>query len=357
MFFINNKYIASFIIIITTLLLSIIYLPILNSPSTPDHECNTDIRPNYSYLGPDTPEYNPIPDPDADESQIFRLADNIVSGGVPKDGIPSINIPGYICREEADQIYLDSDIIFGLDYEGYQIAYPRRVLVQHEIVNTVVNTTKMAITYCPLTGSVIGFKTNLFSHQTTFGTSGKLVNSNLVMYDRLSNSYWPQIQGQAVTGVSKGVSLEKIQLFWTTWGNWKTKFPNTLAMSDQTGFLRNYYADPYGSYQDNNSYYNDGLPLFPVYDFDLRLEDKDVVIGIEVNQKYLAVEKRLIQQEKVINTQIDNIKIVIIYDEVLDAARVFYAQQDGQDLTFKVDGGKIMDLETQNEALWNPLYI
>lgn len=292
-----------------------------------------------------TPEINPY----ENNNYLDVIADSIAPGGVVKDGIPALNLPLYINLSEANKILKDSDIIFGLNFEGQVLAFPQRIMVHHEIVNTKGNETKISITYCPLTGSAIGFKAHIGSKQTTFGVSGKLVNSNLVMYDRLSGSYWPQIIGQSVMGPSKGIQLEKIQLFWTNWGLWKLSYPNTLVLSENTGHIRNYHFDPYGSYESESSYYNSGFPVFSTLYYDLILSDKTVVIGIQQNNSQLAIEKEFLRQEKVINTVIANQSIVIFYDETLDVARVYHSQINDQKFNFTWSQGVFFDEKTQSE--------
>lgn len=114
----------------------------------------------------------------------------------------------------------------------------------------------ISATYCPLTGSTVAFRgTAPNGRAYAFGTSGKLVNSNLLMYDRQTDSRWPQILGQAILGPSRGRSLEEIPLDWTTWGRWRRAHPDTLVLSTKTGYLRTYGSDPYGSYTPLGGYY------------------------------------------------------------------------------------------------------
>jgi hypothetical protein len=296
-----------------------------------------------------TGPYEPLPDPNANITRLNELFDYLLDGGVRKDGIPSINIPQFVSKEVADSFLDDSDIVFGLNFEGEILAFPQKILVWHEIVNLKVNGEKISITYCPLTGSAIGFIAKLNLHPTTFGVSGQLANSNLVMYDRLSDSYWPQISGQSISGLSKGTKLDKIQVFWTSWKNWKNVFSSTKVLSEETGYLRNYEFDPYGEYNDPEGYYLSGAPLFPVETYDPRLDDKTVVIGIELNQSHLAVEKNKLIREKTINTKLNNESIVIFYDEALQAARVYKSSLNSETYLFKKVDGKIIDEQTNTE--------
>ena len=169
--------------------------------------------------------------------------------------------------------------MFGLEYRGVIKAYPQKILVWHEIVNEEIGGEELSITYCPLTGSAVGFRgrSRLDGAALTFGTTGKLVNSNLLMYDRQTDSQWPQILGVAIAGPNKGVVLDEIPLVWTTWGQWRAKYPQTLVLSTETGFFRAYGSDPYGSYDRSGTYYDSGPPFFPVMAADPRFPDKHVV--------------------------------------------------------------------------------
>ena len=128
------------------------------------------------------------------------LNDNVVSGGVPQDGIPSIDDPNFVSGDEANLD--DGDIVFGIEHEGEIRAYPQRILVSHEIVNDEFGGETHAVTYCPLTATAMGQKSG-----AEVGVSGNLVNSNLIMYDRDTESYWPQIMSTAISGEKEGESM------------------------------------------------------------------------------------------------------------------------------------------------------
>ncbi|UCD57538.1 MAG: DUF3179 domain-containing protein, partial [Candidatus Hydrogenedentota bacterium] len=252
------------------------------------------------------------------------LEENIVSGGPPKDGIPSVDGPSYTTAEEADSWLLPNDVVFGVEYEGFIAAYPQRILVWHEIVNETVNDDRVAIAYCPLTGSVIGYKGLIPPDvQSTFGVSGKLVNSNLIMYDRASDSYWPQILGRAIKGTSKGSSLKEFPIVWTSWEKWKRRHPNTKVLSQKTGFIRNYGTDgdPYGSYiNDDQGYYTSRRVFFkPIYE-DMRLAPKEVVVGMRDEKgNALAIVKDSLRERKTIEASLGERTVVATYDSDLDS--------------------------------------
>ena len=270
------------------------------------------------------------PKPSSNTIDLDVFADNAVSGGVRKDGIPSIDEPQFVSAEEADEWLSDDDVVFGLAIGDDVRAYPQIVLVWHEIVNDVVAGLKLAVTYCPLTGTAIVFK--LPEMLESLGVSGKLVNSNLIMYDRATDSYWPQILGTAVSGEHKGERLEELPIIWTTWARWKKKYPDTKVLSTKTGHLRRYGKDPYGSYTDiNKGYYESPSVIFQPLHADTRLGTKDVVVGVRSADHIhaIAVLKDRLREQKVINAELDGRPITFTYDEELDTAKVFIRNADG----------------------------
>jgi hypothetical protein len=216
--------------------------------------------------------------------------------------------------------------------------------VWHEIVNDEVKGEKIALTYCPLTGSAVGFRgRSRDGAMLTFGTSGKLVNSNLLMYDRQTDSQWPQILGIAIDGKNKGTVLDEIPLAWTHWSRWRRRHPDTLVLSTDTGYFRSYGKDPYGSYDKSGSYYNSGGPLFPVMAKDDRFGPKQVVIGIKVNGKQMVLHKQPLRVKKLINTSLGGVPLVAFYDSDLDFVRVFIRQINGKATNFGFEKDRIVD--------------
>ena len=288
-------------------------------------------------------------------SSLDDFARNIMSGGPPKDGIPPIDRPKYVSASEADTFLQVNDVIFGLDHKGEAKAYPQMILVWHEIVNETLDGEKASITYCPLTGSAIGYKGRLKDGKaTTFGTSGKLVNSNLLMYDRATDSQWPQILGMAITGPHKTEALDELPVVWTTWERWKRAYPKTLVLSRDTGHVRAYGQDPYGSYRSaGNTYYSSGGPFFPVMARAGRLPDKRVVMGARRQGTSLAIDKETVRRRRVVNAEVGGQAIVALYDDVLDTVRAFGRKVDGQELGFALQDENVVDRQTQSR--WSPL--
>lgn len=263
--------------------------------------------------------------PPADEERFLSLLQkNVASGGPPKDGIPAIDKPQYTSAAEADKWLVPDDVVFGIDYAGLVAAYPQRILVWHEIANDTVGNERISITYCPLTGTAIGYKGEVAPKKlSTFGVSGKLVNSNLLMYDRSTDSQWPQIFGKAIDGPARGAKLGEFPVVWTTWDKWKKAHPDTKVLSQSTGFLRNYGrgGDPYGSYlAKNKGYYGSERLLFrPIFE-DAQLHPKTVVVGVrDGTGNAAAILKERLRKEKSMEVKLGDRTVVVAYDPRLDA--------------------------------------
>lgn len=249
------------------------------------------------------------------------LTDAVTPGGPGKDGIPAIDRPRFVPAGDA-AFLTDDALVFGLVHRGETRAYPQLVLVWHEIVNDTVAGEPLAVTYCPLTGTTIGFTGVTGGPALTFGTTGNLVNSNLLMYDRETGSEWPQLLGVAIRGPHRGRRLGSVPLVWTTWKAWRARHPHTLVLSTDTGYLRSYGRDPYGSYQTRGGYYVEDDPFFPVLATDNRFPAKDVVIGVRIGDATLALHKEFVRQEKAVPAVLAGTSLIASWDEGLDTVRV-----------------------------------
>lgn len=282
-----------------------------------------------------------------------RLKNNVSSGGPGKDGIPPIDEPKFVSTSEMDDQLKPDDKVFILDYKGETKVYPQPVLVWHEIVNDEVAERKLSITYCPLTGSTVGFRgASPNGEPLTFGTTGSLVNSNLLMYDRATDSEWPQILGRAIDGEMKRSSLEEIPLVWTTWKQWKERGTDAPVLSTDTGHFRSYGTDPYGSYSDpDKGYYEDTSTLFDVLAESDRLDAKEVVVGVKSGGKRHAILKKTALEEGVWNLDLDGKPIVAIADPDLETVRIFDRSVEGESLEFEPGAGG--DLLDQRGRTWS----
>ena len=202
--------------------------------------------------------------------------DQIVDGGPGKDGIPAILTPRFVSAAEAT--FLEGAYrVLGLTLGAETKAYPIKILNWHEIVNDTVGGTAVVVTYCPLCGTGIAFEATLQGHRHTFGVSGLLYQSDLLMYDHQTESLWSQISMHAVAGPLTGLRLTPIFLEHTTWAEWRTAHPTTLVLSTKTGSFRNYDRDPYAGYAENRELFFDTAHFDPSY------HPKEWVVGIELN--------------------------------------------------------------------------
>lgn len=200
--------------------------------------------------------------------------DAIFDGGPGKDGIPSLSNPFMLTAEEAD--YLEAeDLVIGLKVGEDVRAYPHRILDWHEIVNDRVGGRDIAINYCPLTGTGIGWDREVDGEVTSFGISGLLYNSNMIAYDRNTDSNWSQMLLKSVNGKQIGKKVTTWPVIETNWKTWKSMFPDTKVLSPITGYYQSYNTYPYGNYRTHN-----GKLLFPVAYEDTRLPWKERVLGV-----------------------------------------------------------------------------
>ena len=200
--------------------------------------------------------------------------DEVFDGGPGKDGIPALEEPEFISAGAADYLS-DDDLVLGFLHGGEARAYPHDILDWHEIINDQVGDVSISITYCPLTGTGIGWNREINGNVTTFGVSGLLYNSNLIPYDRATDSNWSQMRLDCVNGKLKGSEVETFPLIETSWLTWKEMYPTTLVVSENTGHNRDYGGYPYGNYRTSDSYL-----IFPVANEDDRIPNKERVLGI-----------------------------------------------------------------------------
>ena len=185
--------------------------------------------------------------PNTDFSQSFVDLGEIISGGPPRDGIPALSNPDFIAVGAKDGLS-DREPVMTLEIDGeIPRAYPIRYLLWHEIVNDVVGDTPVAVTYCPLCNSGLVFDRRVGSMTLTFGVSGKLRNSDMIMYDRETESWWQQAVGEGIVGHHLGASLVALPAWTESWLEFSQRNPDGLVMATP-GHSRPYGANPYQGY-------------------------------------------------------------------------------------------------------------
>lgn len=204
----------------------------------------------------------------------------IKDGGPPRDGIPSIDKPVFLKVSQAT--LKNDDRILGVYENEIAKAYPINILNFHEIVNDHFGDDPVVVTYCPLCGSGIAFDARVNGEPKTFGVSGMLYNSDVLLYDRETESLWSQLKYEAIAGPLAGKELQILNTANTTWKAWKEKYPNSLVLSEKTGYNRDYSLDPYPGYDRSSNIY------FSVSDQNERYHPKEMVIGLQLNGKTKA---------------------------------------------------------------------
>lgn len=366
--FINKKsalVIATSIVIVTSVvIIAMVNVARTNNStnfSTSHSSSNTDLLVKGNFLSPSSPLLIGQSNAQKEEELQKHIVplDQIVSGGPPPDGIPSIYNPKFVTVQQAGNNFLsDFDLILGVNINGDIRVYPLSILVWHEIVNDKVGGVPITVTYCPLCFTNQVFNRTLSNDRQgvivlQFGASGKLYNSNLVMYDRTSKSLWSQALGEGIVGKYAGRKLQRIPFDISYWRDWKQLYPNSKILSKDTGFSRPYGADPYGDYYTSNQLY------FPVSNHDNRLGLKEKIVGIvggpTEKLQYKAYKLQQIESQKVINDEING-KPVTLFSLYPAMVRVYDRMVvGGKALEFEYnntnDNNKITDKQTGSE--WN----
>lgn len=240
--------------------------------------------------------------PGAEPKPLIPL-DEILDGGPGKDGIPSIDHPKFISLAEANSQFQTDGPGLVVQINGEAKFYPYQILVWHEIVNDTVGNTPVLISYCPLCNSGIVFERKVKGQVVEFGVSGKLYNSDLLMYDRKTESLWSQITGRAVVGPLTGTELTQLEANAVSYKTFAEKFPSGRVLSKDTGFSRDYDRNPYGNYAQTPG------TIFPVKRTDQRLQPKAKILGIEVSGKFKAYPEDVLKAKGTITDTVNGHKL------------------------------------------------
>jgi hypothetical protein len=244
---------------------------------------------------------------ETDFSKRLVPLDEFLSGGPPKDGIPAIDEPRFVSVREANEFLEPKEPVIELVLEGEARAYPIQILIWHEIANDEVAGVPVAVTFCPLCNTAIVFDRRVDGEATTFGTTGKLRHSDLVMYDRATESWWQQFGGKALVGKLAGTKLEQLPARMVAWGDFSRRHPDGRVLSRNTGHSRPYGQNPYAGYDDVDS-----GPLFPVPGADdSRLPPKERVVYLESGKDAVAVPFSALQREKEIRVEVGGAEFLV----------------------------------------------
>jgi len=332
---------------------------------------------------PEPPTPTPTPAPEATATLLpgekpplgaeFEFSTDFSKHSVPyseiqtllaKDSIRAIDEPKSIGVEEADEWLEPQEPVIVVQMEEEARAYPVQILMLHEIINDTVGDVPVAVTFCPLCNTGIAFERTFDGQVLDFGTTGRLRFSNLVMYDRQTETWWQQATGEGIAGEYTGRQLTFVPASLISWTDYKAAHPEGTVLSRETGFNFPYGRNPYEGYDDVNQvpFAYDG-PETPD-----ALAAMARVVTVDLNGEAVAYPYDVLQEVRVVNDTVGGEPIVVLWapgtasaldaDSVAEgsdvgAATTFSREFDGQTLTFVLDGERIVDEQTGSE--WNVL--
>ncbi|MBF0279642.1 MAG: DUF3179 domain-containing protein [SAR324 cluster bacterium] len=286
--------------------------------------------------------------------------EEIISGGPPRDGIPPIYEPKFETVENAQKWLPDSEPVI-VHKQGEKVrAYPYRILIWHEIVNDQIDGKSFIVTFCPLCNSAIVYNTHFQGVNHKFGVSGKLRNSDMVMWDHTTESWWQQLTGEAIVGDAVGTSLEMLPSPAISFGSFKSIFPQGKILSQDTAVSRPYGDNPYVGYDQSK------IPFLMRGDIDQRLPPLSRVIGIEWNGKFYTLPLREIAKYRWGRIEVEDGQELVVFNlssansslnqrEIADSQLVDQVTvwENPEKLKFVWDGTHLRDSKENRQ--WNAM--
>jgi hypothetical protein len=340
-------------------------LPTPSPTLAPD---DTATRPPAATPTPSVADEEPPPGTrfqfDTDFSKHSVPYSEILSGGPPKDGIPAIDNPNFVSVAKADNWLEPQEPVAVFETEAETHIYPLQILMWHEIVNDQVGDIPVTMTFCPLCNTAIAFDRRVEGQVLDFGTTGRLRFSNLIMYDRQTESWWQQATGEAIIGKFTGTELTLLPALLISWEDARRAYPEAEVLSRDTGYSRAYGRNPYAGYDD----INDSPYLYQGPELSDKLPPLARILKVERDGEAVAYPYSVLSEVHVANDQVAGQPIVVLWTpgkaSALDTSRIpegrdvgtalsFSREIDGQVLTFAWEDGRITDRETGTE--WNGL--
>jgi hypothetical protein len=297
--------------------------------------------------------------------------DEILSGGPPRDGIRSIDEPGFISAAEAAEWLAGNEPVIALELNGDARAYPLQIITWHEIVNDTVGNVPAVITFCPLCNSALAFDRRVGDQVFEFGVSGLLRNSDLIMYDRTTETLWQQFTGDGIIGELTGERLTFLPTSIVSFADFREAHPDGQVLSRDTGLRGSYGSNPYAGYDTYDHVLSAGgnLALFQgETDSRLAAADRVVTVSLDEENVDIAYPYTTLEEVGVINDSRAGQDLVVFFTPgtasalgariIADAADVgatgvFDPNLNDQKLTFRVVDGQILD--DQTDSVWNIL--
>lgn len=287
--------------------------------------------------------------------------DELIDGGPGKDGIPSIDDPEFVTQKEASDWLGSREPVISLEIDGQARAYPIQILIWHEIANDELAGVPVAVTFCPLCYSAIVFDRRLDGEVYEFGVSGLLRHSDMIMYDRTTESLWQQFSGEALVGDLTGKELRIVSSQLISFEQFRESHPDAPVLSRETGHMRNYGENPYAGYDDiNNS------PFMLEEDIPREISPMEKVVGVRTSNEVKGYTYSITREKRVLHDTVGDEPIVIFHLDGMSSAMdnrtinqsrddgatgVFSPVLTGEQLEFEFNDGKIRDKNTG--STWN----
>lgn len=291
--------------------------------------------------------------------------DTVISGGPPRDGIPAVDNPLMETVDEAQRWLVEQSPVIAVEIDGEARAYPQAILMWHEIANDEIADVPVAVTFCPLCNSSLVFDRRFDGQVLTFGVSGVLRNSDMVMFDRETETWWQQFLGQGIAGEYNDELLDIIPSQVVGFGQFADQYPDGLVMSRDTGIGRSYGVNPYSGLDDGDT------PVTSLFrgDYDSRLPDRSRVMAVDLEGVIIAYPFGVLRDEIVIHDSIGEIEVVAFWQpgvassldtREIDAGRdigtaALYDRtlDDGTVLSFTWDADSNSLVDEQSNSTWN----
>jgi len=280
------------------------------------------------------------------------------SGCPPKDGIPALFNPRFVSVDQAEAWLVDKEPVLIVRHQGEARAYPLQILIFHELANDQIGDLPILVSYCPLCNSAITFDRRIDGAVHTFGVSGMLRHSDMVMYDRQTDSLWQQLTGDAIVGKHTGMQLTVVSSQVVPWDSFAKNFPDGKVLSRQTGYAQRYGTTPYGGYE-----FSDRL-MFPVpLKRKVNVRPMERMLTLMLAGKVRAYTFASLRRRKVSEGKIKDRRYVVFYEptalttmdtrtiadaRAVGSVGVFSTDLDGERLKFEFKNGKVFDKGTKS---------
>lgn len=266
------------------------------------------------------------------QQDLEYIAEHLVFTGIDSDNLQPLVNPEFTTVSLASMALDDNDIVFIVATGSLKplqqrevIILPQKIMVWHEVLNIIESDKAFAVTYSPISGTLATYNTKRDDLYLQLQADGRQYNANSVLMDINTNSRWSQLYGLCFLGTLTGRGLELMPTYWTTWNKAREYYMDKenakVLLTPRT--KKRYGKDPYGSYLDPESfYYNDQL-IYPVSNIDTRMRLKDMVIGLEIDKKLIAINVNYVKKKGIVNFFFDKYALVAVHDKKLDVVRIF----------------------------------